>query len=409
MTRWKKRALLFLGSQTVSTFGTKVVQFALVWHIMLKTGSGLATAGTVVTLFLPALIFSPLGGLWADRYNRRVILVCSDTLAAFGALVLAVTFAFHQVTLPLIYAMMCLRSAADAVQGPSVSAILPSLVSKEELIKVNGWSASFNAFTGLVSPVAGGLLVALMPLWAVMLVDVVTAALAIGIFWFFVDVSAYGDGAEDRRQKHPLADLIEGFRYVWSDRVLRSGLLYALINNFMLSSPFTLLGLRTVRVFGGASRELSMISTGMSVGMFCGGLLVSRYKGFDRPVNTFFACGLVLALSMWSAALTPLFPLLVVATFFMGLSFAFVNAPLGTLMMSRCDPAYMGKMSALFSMSMGVVMPSSAALFGALADMVSPVPLMCFIGLVLLTIGAATLVNPHLRPCRLPKGAGVEE
>jgi hypothetical protein len=82
---WKKNTLLFLTGQALSFFGTMVVQYAIMWHITLKTQSGTMMTLFTVAGFLPMFFISPFGGVWADRFNRKYII----NITTNGAIALA--------------------------------------------------------------------------------------------------------------------------------------------------------------------------------------------------------------------------------------------------------------------------------------------------------------------------------
>src|SRR5690606_6572915 len=90
--QWKKDISLFLGSQTLTLFGSSLVQYAIVWYITLTTQSGLMMTISVLCGFLPTFILSPLAGVWADRYSRKWLIISADALVAISTLVLAVLF-----------------------------------------------------------------------------------------------------------------------------------------------------------------------------------------------------------------------------------------------------------------------------------------------------------------------------
>ncbi|QDR83463.1 H+ Antiporter protein (plasmid) [Sporomusa termitida] len=83
---WKKNIILFLGSQTISLFGSSLVQYAIMWYITLKTQSGIMMSISIVCSFLPTFFLSPFAGVWADRYNRKTLIILSDCMIAAATL-----------------------------------------------------------------------------------------------------------------------------------------------------------------------------------------------------------------------------------------------------------------------------------------------------------------------------------
>ncbi len=89
---WKKNSILFLTSQTISLFGSMLVQYAITWYITLTTQSGDMMTISIICGFLPSFFISPFAGVWADRYNRKMLIVISDSLIAISTLILAIIF-----------------------------------------------------------------------------------------------------------------------------------------------------------------------------------------------------------------------------------------------------------------------------------------------------------------------------
>src|SRR6185437_16579139 len=89
---WKRNIIIFLSSQTISLFGSSLVQYAIMWHITLTTKSGLMMTLYIICGFIPTFILSPVAGVWADRYNRKMLIILADGLIAFATLILAILF-----------------------------------------------------------------------------------------------------------------------------------------------------------------------------------------------------------------------------------------------------------------------------------------------------------------------------
>ena len=86
---WKRNIVLFLGSQTISFFGSALVQYAITWYITLETQSGVMITISIICGFLPTFFLSPFAGVWADRYNRKLLIILADSLIAVSTLILA--------------------------------------------------------------------------------------------------------------------------------------------------------------------------------------------------------------------------------------------------------------------------------------------------------------------------------
>jgi DHA3 family macrolide efflux protein-like MFS transporter len=87
---WKKKTALFLSGQAVSLLGSALVQYAIIWYITLNTRSGQMMTISAVFGFLPQIAISLFAGVWADRYNRKQLIIMADALIAASTLAMAV-------------------------------------------------------------------------------------------------------------------------------------------------------------------------------------------------------------------------------------------------------------------------------------------------------------------------------
>jgi len=155
---WKNDIVLFLASQTVSLFGSSLVQYAIMWHITLETKSGLMMTISIICGFLPVFFLSPFAGVWADRYNRKILIMLSDSLIAVCTLVMAVLFFSGFREIWILFAASSIRAFGTGIQTPAVSAFIPQMVPEDKLTKVMATNGSIQSMVTLLSPMASGAL-----------------------------------------------------------------------------------------------------------------------------------------------------------------------------------------------------------------------------------------------------------
>ena len=152
----KDFTLVVIG-QIISLFGNAIIRFALPLYLLNYTGSS-ALFGTVTACaFLPSILLSPLGGIIADRVNKRNVMVILDFFTAM--IIFIFSFLSNSVNLVLFITvtMMILYGIAGAYQ-PSVQASVPVLVSQENLMAANSVVNIISSFSALLGPVLGGIL-----------------------------------------------------------------------------------------------------------------------------------------------------------------------------------------------------------------------------------------------------------
>ena len=154
---FSKDFTLVVVGQIISLFGNAAIRFALPLYLLNLTGSS-ALYGTVTACaFIPAILLSPIGGIVADRVNKRNIMVILDFFTA--AVILAFSLLMNGVHLVLLLTvtLMLLYGIAGAYQ-PSVQASIPALVNQDNFMAANSIINTISSFASLTGPVLGGVL-----------------------------------------------------------------------------------------------------------------------------------------------------------------------------------------------------------------------------------------------------------
>ena len=177
---WLRGVVLFLSGQTVSLLGSAIVSYAVIWHLALTTGSGTIYALAVVASQLTMGLICLPGGIWADRYWRKPLIIGADGAVAVVTAVMAVLYLAGHQQLWLIVALLGLRGLGSGVQSPAVGATLPQITPVQHLMRVNSVNASVQAAMFVAAPAVAAVLLTWMSLGWILLLDVCTALIGIG-------------------------------------------------------------------------------------------------------------------------------------------------------------------------------------------------------------------------------------
>lgn len=144
---WRRKTVLFIISQAITLFGSSIVQMAIIWQVALETSSGLWVTLLTLSSTIPQTIISFFGGVWADRYPRKRLIILADLGIALVTLLLAVILIVGKTAniLPLLLIISALRSFGSGIQSPAVSAVIPQIVPEEQLLRYNGINGSMMA------------------------------------------------------------------------------------------------------------------------------------------------------------------------------------------------------------------------------------------------------------------------
>ena len=156
---WSKNFILLMSGQIISVFGSAILRFALSLYILDLTGREDLFAALYAISNVP-LIFAPIGGALADRFNRRNLMVMWDFISCFIVLCFSI-FCLFSTSIVIIGLTMTLLSIPSAMETPTVSACIPLVVKKQFLEKGNGVIQAVQALSAVIAPVLGGALYAL--------------------------------------------------------------------------------------------------------------------------------------------------------------------------------------------------------------------------------------------------------
>lgn len=392
---------LFLAGQTVSLLGSSLVQYAILWHLTLETRSGVVLTVSTVAGFLPQAVMSVFGGVWADRHNRKVLLITADVTIAAATLVLAFVLISGSTALWPIYAMLAVRSLGAGVQTPAVGALLPQIVPTEHLVRVNGINTSIQSTMMLLSPALAAALYAAVGLQSVLLVDVATAAIAVGLL-MLVPVATL---AHDRPHGGYFADTIEGLRYVRHNRILLRVLVFFAVIFVLTAPPSMLTPLLVVRTFGDEVWKLTANELAFGIGMLIGGAVIawtSKHRDRMRMLMAgslgFAATSIGMGLTGASFGHAGILWAYLVFMLLCGLSIAYFVTSTTTLFQEHSDPLMMGRVFGVSGIVSALAMPLGMLVIGPMADVVSVETILLITGALALVVTSVAGINAPRAP-----------
>lgn len=367
---WKKDIAGFLSAQTISLFGSSLVQYAIVWYITLSTSSGKMLTISTLCGFLPQIAISLFAGVWIDRYNRKWLIMLSDAVIAAATLALALTFLSGHRSVGLLFLVLAVRSAGTGIQTPAVSAVLPQIVPKQHLMRINGINSTLSSVIMFLSPAASGAILSVAPLETVLFIDVVTAVIGVGITSLIrIRPLEKKENTEigDRRPSQ-LDGIREGFAYLKNNSFVRNLLVYQITILFLISPSAFLTPLMVSRTFGPEVFRLTASEMTYSLGMVLGGLLITSFGGFEKRMNTTMMAGAFYGILMIGMGAAPLFLIYLCLNTLIGITSPCYNAPITVSVQERVEPAMHGRIFSLMQIATSCALPFGMVIFGPMAD-----------------------------------------
>lgn len=389
---WKRQTILFLVSQAITLFGSTVVQMAVIWYVTLQTESGAWVAAFTVCSYLPQFLISFVGGVFADRHNRKALIIGAD--AAIAAVTLAMVFLLphlqdEPVVLSALLVMSAIRSIGAGIQTPAVNAVLPQLVPKEHLMRFNGINATMQSVVQFAAPAAAGAILATSTLRATLLIDVGTAALGIGLLLFVL----LPKQTIVQEKTSVLADMKIGIRYAFSEKLIGKLLVVYGIFIFLCVPAGFLAQLLVSRVYGDSYWYLTAVELVGFGGMAAGGLLMGIWGGFSSRVKTLLLGLAVFGMLAVGMGLSQNFILYLALMLFYGVALTMVQTATTTLIQEKAKEQMQGRVFGLMGSMYSGFLPLGMAVFGPLADRVPLQWIMVGSGIALVLLAAVMRFN----------------
>ena len=366
-TNWLRNITLFLSSQTITLFGSSLVQYAMLWHVTLTTDSGTMMTLYIICGFIPTFLLSPVAGVWADRYNRKVLIMLSDGLIAFATLILAILFFLGFDSIWLLYLMAAIRAFGTGIQTPAIGAILPQIVPEEMLTKINGINGTIQAMVMFISPVVSAALLDIATMEMIFMIDVVTAALAIAVLLILKVPIHYKAAAEEMNSY--FTDFMQGINYIQHHDYLKVFFFFMSVLFLLIAPASFLTPLQVTRTYGEELWRLSAIEIAFSVGMIAGGALIAVWGGFKNKIITIAAASMVMGLCTIALGVLPNFWYYLFSFGVFGVALPVFNTPATVMLQEKVTENYLGRVFGIMSMISTSMMPLGMLMFGPLADM----------------------------------------
>lgn len=380
---WKSSISRFLFAQTISLLGSSIVQYAIIWHITLTTSSGAMLAISTVCGFLPQILISLFAGVWIDRFDRKKIIMISDTLIALSTLVLAIILLMGEKSPWFLFAALIIRSAGTGIQTPTVNAIIPQIVPADQLMKINGINSTISSIIMFSSPVISGAILSLASLETALFIDVITAVIGVGIT-SSIFVKPYHCGMKTNSSS--LDEIKMGFAYLKQNQFIKRLLIYQVVILFLISPSAFLTPLMVSRSFGEEIWRLTASEMAYSLGMILGGILITSWGGFRKKTDTTLLAGAIYGAVMVGLGESPWFALYLILNTIIGVTSPCYNAPITVTIQEQVPPQMHGRIFSFMQIATSCALPFGMTIFGPLADIIKVQWILIGSGFVILII-----------------------
>lgn len=351
---WKHKFYSLWFGQSISYLTSSIVQMALLWHLALETQSGLILSIATMAGFLPMAIIGLFSGTLVDRMNRKKVMILADLFIALCSLVLVIYGFFYALPIPLILLILFLRSVGTAFHSPAISAVTPLIVPEELLTKSAGAVESMQSMGYIIGVSIAALLYPILPLYSIILLDVIGAIIA-SCITLFIEIPNIIEKSTSKVKE----DIKEGYAVLKEHKGLHTLTWMSGLYMVFYSPIIALFPLMTFQYFKGSTTDASILEIVFSIGMILGGFLIGIWGGFKKRSTTIIFSVFLLGSTTLLSGFLPSsgFILFIILCFFMGIAVPFYNAPITALLQERIPPQYLGRVFGIYGSILSFAMP----------------------------------------------------
>lgn len=292
---FNKNFTLVVIGQIISLFGNAILRFALPLYLLRTTGSPTLFGVVTACSFLPMAILSFLGGVLADRLNKRNIMVTLDFLTALIILVLSLVLGKVSIV-PLFILVLMLLYGISGTYQPTVQASIPFLVSEEKILPASAVINQVNALSNLLGPVIGGMLFGSFGITPILIISIICFVIS-AIMEIFIDIPHVKRGATVGIMSIVRNDLTESIHYMKTEKplLIKIIVLISIFNLVLTAMIIVGLPIIFVGVLGVNDTLLGIAQGIVAFGGLCGGILTAVLGAKLKVKNShylLFLCGL---------------------------------------------------------------------------------------------------------------------
>lgn len=397
MNNWKRTFSIIWTGQIISILTSSVVGYAIIFWLSIKTGSAQTLAFAAIAALLPQALLGLVTGVYIDRWNRKLIMILSDSFIALSTFILVLLFYFGKVEIWHIYVLAAARSVGSAFHMPAMEASIPLIAPESQLMRVAGINQMIQATSAIGGPAIGALLITVLNMSYVLMFDIIGAIFAAGTL-LFVSIPNPKKSA-DGLTPHVFREVKEGLREIYKDYGLFLLFIFSVIATFFIMPVAVLFPLMTLNHFDGGVWQMSIVEMLWGAGMLSGGALVGlrNFKANKAQIINYMY--LIFGMCFFLSGLLPKtgFVWFVALTAIGGVSTAVYNSSFTSLIQLKINPATLGRVFSTYTSL--TLLPSLIGVVGTgfIADKIGLINAFIICGLINILVGLISLTIPSIK------------
>ena len=282
-----KNYLFFWSGQLFSLLGSTIVQFVIIWWITIETRNPTIISFAAFFSFLPQFIFGPLAGVFADRWNRKILIGLSDFFQAVTTLSLVLLFFFDIQEVWMIILINSFRGLFQGFHWPAVNAIIPLMIPKEHLSRMNAINYIFTGLVNTMGPVIAGTFLLILPIEQILWIDILTFMFAI-IPLLLIKIPPLPKKEKTKKEKSYIGEFQNGLKAIKVVPSLLTLLFVATVLNFLGTPYGTFMIYYVEETHLGTVENTAIVLASIQAGMFVGAIIVVIKKVWKKKILIIF-------------------------------------------------------------------------------------------------------------------------
>ncbi|MBC2459141.1 MFS transporter [Clostridium beijerinckii] len=297
---------LFSIASFISVFGTSIYNFAISLYVLNITGSGLNFAMTLVIGALSTVIVNPFAGVLADKINKKLLAVITDTLNGMLLLVLYILTIGHPLSLSMIYLSTFILNVFSNIYGISIETAKPNLVSEKKLLQINSISKIIESSSSILGPMIGGMIFALLDIRLFIIINSFSFGISAFLQLFMDFLFNHNNEQREEEKINIFTDIIHGVTYLRSKKdIVNMFGIFIVLNFFIGLSINVPMPYIVNNILKLSSNLFGIIQGFFSMGMILGALIIrkalnkfSHQKIVKLMTNILSICMIAIGLSV---------------------------------------------------------------------------------------------------------------
>jgi len=376
------------AGKVVSRFGDSLDSIAYMWMVYQLTGSGLLMGSLMAVNFIPNLAFGIVGGVFADRGNKKLIMLVGD--AGRGVMVALTAALYITNTLEVwhLFVFTFINSTFESFSTPARTAVIPLVVTnQDDFLAANSLSQASSSLAEIIGLGVAGVIIGVYGIAAAIIIDAVSFFVCVAFIAWTRIPSALDNNSASKNKAAFSQDLRQGFKLAVGNELIRLCIVFGVALNASVS-PFSVLApIYADTVLNSGAQGYASLSLSISLSTMLGALFLGQFGNRFTYSQLIVTGSVLMSTGFAGLCLSKVLLPAIAGAAFIGLGVATLRGAMFTIIMTRCDKVFLGRVSSVVNSVMMAAMPASTAGAGVFVQRFSPSQIFGVISVLVLITG----------------------